>query len=156
MTWIFLGVIALALIVLSLRYPKVAFMLLFALVCAGVILYRLGLDETNRSSSLISSDQIELQDPEMEPGYADSYNLSTRLLNNHDRATLVEFTLHTKMEDCNESATDCVLIGETDTRISLVVPPRQARDLLKNIYFDHAIVKGVVKWTHTISKTRSR
>jgi hypothetical protein len=154
MHWLILGVIAIALLLMAAQYPKIAFGLLGALVIGFVILYRLSDGDLTPGKALIDPAAITLDHIRMEPGYAGSYRFSGRIANHAQDATLSEISVQTAMQDCIGEPPSCIVIGEAVTRITLNIPPRQARDFNTNVYLGSTGPKGTVRWTHDVVATQ--
>ncbi len=160
MHWVLLGIIAVALLFASARYPKFAFGTLAALLGLGIALYFLSLDEVRQGQQRITVDQVLLSHVEMTRGYAGSYNFSGRLTNQSADHALREVEIRVVMSDCPPQAADaadeCVIIGETVKRIAREVPPGQARDFRESVFFSAAHPKGDVRWQHAVIATHAR
>jgi hypothetical protein len=154
--WIILAAIAVALLVAASRYPKFAFSTLAVLVAMSVIMYRLTTGEVERGAELIDIDDIELTNVSIDPGYGGSFNFFGRVVNNAPDAVLTEMTLTIAMLDCerpDQSEDRCPVIGEGTWRVPVRVPPSQARDFKRNISFDQAKPRGVVRWRYAAIET---
>jgi len=149
MTWIALLVVAVILIVMSLRYPRIAFSLLGVLLVAGVIVYRLTGGDQN--SKPIAAELLTLENLHMSKSYGDSYYLAGRIRNRSDRA-LREFSLLVQALDCPRANDDqdCQIIGEKTVSIYSKVPPKQARDFRENIYLGQLQPAHILVWRHQL------
>ena len=60
MHWIILGIVALALVAISIRYPRLAFTILIALLGGAVLLLQIIPGERERAAARISVADVEL------------------------------------------------------------------------------------------------
>lgn len=156
MQWLLLALIVIALLFMSTRYPRAAFSMLGVLLAVGVAVYVVSEQRQTRSSESILLQEIVLEDASMAPAYADSYVFSARLVNSSDKASLSEAVIGIKMLDCPDADSDaCLILGGTEERVVVRIPPGQARDVTRNIYFQAAKPRGVVKWRYRVLKTKS-
>ncbi|MGR3984806.1 MAG: hypothetical protein OD817_06080 [Gammaproteobacteria bacterium] len=160
MQWLLLGVVAIALLIMSNWYPKTAFAVLGALgLAAAAIVF------TTREDALLSRQQLPAADIRIEnavitPAYGDSYQFNARLTNTHASILLKESALSITMLDCPLGLDDfadesCSVIGQSDLRINLKIPAGQSRDISKNVFFSDARPAGAVRWKYKIIETRN-
>ncbi len=156
MQWVLLGIIAVALIVMSSRYPKVAFSLLGLLIAITAALFYSTTDSALLNRSKIALSDIRIQNPVMTPAYADSYRFNARLVNNSESVPLKEVTISITMYDCaDDTQQSCQTIGQAEERININVPPTQARDVARTVSFHSASPEAFVRWDFQVTKTRS-
>jgi len=156
MQWALLGIIVIALFLISGRYPKIAFSALGALVFGVATLVILSEDDARLYRRQISAEQIEIGNFTVQPAYAGSYRISGRIVNRHDDALLKGFMLNVVMQDCASTADDdCLIVGQSSERIVTSIPPGQARDFSTNAYFGEPAVNGEKRWQFTVSEPRS-
>ena len=156
MHWILLGVIAIALIIMSARYPKIAFSLLALLIAIVSAVIVTSTDSGFVARQKLPPEDVKIENPVMIPAYADSYRFNARLVNNNNEAILKETTLSITISDCSDqSETYCQVIGQTEQRFTVTIPPGQARDVERMVSFDAASPESWVKWTYKVTATRS-
>jgi hypothetical protein len=95
--------------------------------------------------------EVELVDLALRPNYSgSSYTLVGRVRNRSAAYTLTEFRLKLVIRDCR-TASDCEIVGETEESVYANVPPNQARDLDKYIYFSGLRQpRGKYQWAYHI------
>lgn len=156
MQWALLGILVIGLLLISGRYPKIAFSALGALVFGVAALVLLTADEDRKIGNSVSVEQIEIENFSLVPAYAGSYRVSGRIVNRSDSVTLKGFILNIIMQDC--STTDpqsCVIVGQSNERLISNVPPEQARDFSLNAYFGEPEIAGEIRWDFRVSDPRS-
>ena len=158
MHWIILGILALALVAISVRYPRLAFAILIVLLGGAVLLLQIIPGERERESVQISVSEVELLMMDIAPSYANSFDLSGRLGNHSNDAELSETTLEVELRDCSSDservANNCPVLGIAHPRITLVVPPGQVRDFSISVNFPRVQVRGEADWETTISTVK--
>ncbi|NKB77416.1 MAG: hypothetical protein GKR96_10350 [Gammaproteobacteria bacterium] len=156
MQWVLLGIIAIALILMSSRYPKAAFSLLGLLVAITAFLFYATTDSGFLSRSKLISSNIQIENAIMTPAYADSYRFNARLVNIDEAIALKEVTISITMFDCaDETQSSCQVIGQAEERINVEIPPQQARDVARTISFYSASPEAFVRWSYLVTDTRS-
>ncbi len=156
MQWILLGVMVVALLFMSTRYPKTAFSILGALgVAAAVIVFSTREDALTGRLKLPTAD-IAIENPVIVPAYGDSYQFNARVVNANESFLLKEVVISITMLDCPDGADDdCAVIGQANERINTKIPAGQARDISRNLFFSGARPTGTVRWEYKITETRS-
>ena len=156
MQWLLLGVVAIALLYLSTRYPKTAFSILGVLALAAAVIV-FGTRETallDRQKLPVAA--LKVENPVISPAYGGSYQFNARLVNAHPSIALREFVVSITMLDCPGDSNDgCAVIGQADARINTRIPPGQARDISRNLVFSGARPAGTLRWRYQIIETRS-
>ena len=156
MHWIILGIVALALVAISVRYPRLAFTILIALLGGAVLLLQIIPGERERASARISVSDVELLMVNIAPSYANSFELNGRLGNHSSDAELSETTLEVRLRDCSSdlerTADNCLVLGVAHPRVTL--PPGQARDFRIRVSFPRVQVRGEADWDTTVSTVR--
>lgn len=158
MHWILLGVIALALVVTAVRYPRLAFAILVVLIGGAVLMLQMIPGERERESARMSVSDVQLLMVHIAPAYAGSFDLSGRLENRSGDAELSEATLEVELRDCHDdldgAAGNCPVLGVATPQIVLIVPPGQARDFSVSITFPRVQVRGEADWQYTVRAVR--
>ena len=156
MQWFLLGGVVIALLYMSSRYPKTAFSILGALgVAAAVIIFSTKEDAVLQRHKL-PVDDITIENAVIVPAYGGGYRFNARLVNANPSILLKEAVLSITMLDCrDESADDCVVIGQVDERINTKIPAGQARDVSRTVSFSGADPAGALRWKFKITETRS-
>ena len=115
MHWIILGVLALALVAISVRYPRLAFAILVVLLGSAILLLQIIPGERERQSARILVNDVDVLTVKFVPSYADSFDLIGRLSNRSVDTVLSETTLAVELRDCStESDGDtknCPVLG---------------------------------------------
>ncbi len=154
MQWVILALVVFGLLLMSTRYPKVAFAILGALLLLIGGLLMLNTRDEKRASSRAT--QLELLNHKMSPGYADSYNFSGRISNNSE-SIVRETTIQVTLKDCStDEDSSCSVIGEEVARIPLTIPPGQARDFEENVYLGPSKPEYEVRWEYLILDAKVR
>ena len=168
MQWFLLGVVVIALLYMSTHYPKTAFGILGALGLGAAVIVFSTQDNALRGRSRLPVGDIQIENAVMLPAYGGSYQFNARLLNAHASILLKESVVSITMLDCwgqGDDAPDdapddmpddtCAVIGQTDERFDTKIPPGQARDISRNLFFSGAKPSGTVRWQYQITETRS-
>ena len=115
--------------------------------------------EREKSRTRIARSEIDLTDVTLKPEYS-TYKLAGRVKNNSRIYTLSSITLKVTMQDCpkQESPDGCVRIGEESESIYVNVPPAQARDFDRSVYFLSGTIrpKGVLRWHYSIEELEGK
>ena len=156
MQWLLLGVVVVALLFMSSRYPKAAFSALGVLVVAAAVIVFSTKESAFLSRQKLPIDDVVIENAVIVPAYAGGYRFSARLVNRNDSLLLKESVISITMLDCrDDSDTDCSVIGQTDNRINIKIPAGQARDVSKTISFSAARPAGIVRWQYVVTETRN-
>lgn len=159
MQWILFGAVIIALLLMGSRSPKIALSLLGLLLILWVGFYYYTEDRRKLAQDLVDQERVTLSEFRITPGYRDSFNLSARIKNNSDTETITEVRLHIDLEECpQETRTNernCIIIGSADEIVSIIVPPRQARDISRNPYFGAIHLQGQPRWSHKITGVKT-
>lgn len=151
MQFIALIVILICLIAIAYRDLKTALISLAAILVAAMLFYFLSPDENpgNRTKRILGD--IELSQAQISRGYADGFVLDVRIHNNNRELTLQNFTIRSKLSDCNSDRSQCLIIGDEKNVIKLRVPPGQARDAQINLRIKQLNpVQGTPIWKHEV------
>ena len=158
MHWIILGVLALALVAISVRYPRLAFAILVVLLGSAILLVQMIPGERERQSARISPADVDVLTLEFIPSYADSFDLIGRLANRSVDTVLSETTLAVELRDCSTEsdgdAKNCPVLGVAYPTVTLEVPPGHARDFRVNPSFPRITVQETAEWKTTVSEVR--
>ena len=76
MHWIILGVLALALVVISVRHPRLAFAILVVLLGSAILLLQIIPGERERQSARILVNDVDVLTVKFVPSYADSRGIA--------------------------------------------------------------------------------
>ncbi len=156
MQWIVLVLIVVGLLLMATRYPKIAFGILGALVLLIGILLMLGKDNEQDASSRAA--QLKLINTQMTPGYADSYQFTGRI-SNQSETTIRQVTIQVTLKDCDDASAEdasCSIIGEELARVTVTIPPGQARDFSDNVYLGSSKPKRHARWQFLIVDAQIR
>lgn len=156
MQFILLFIIVIALLYLSRYFPKVAFTILGLLVLGAGVIVLTTTDVAQNSRSRLPLENIEIENPVMTPSYRGGYRFNARLTNHHDKTELLESNISITLLDCaDDSENSCKVIGQSDERINIRIPPKQTRDVERTISFDSVKPLGDLRWRFEITSTRS-
>lgn len=156
MQYVILFVIVVALLYLSRYFPKVAFSILGVLAVGAGAIVLTTTDIALNSRSRIPVDNIEIENPVITPSYGSGFKFNARLKNLHASEELKESIISITMLDCtDDSAQNCEVVGQTEQRIILQIPPNQARDVERTFTFESVEPRGTVKWNYEVTRTRS-
>lgn len=155
MQWLLLGVVVIALLYMSTRYPKTAFSILGALGIAAAVIVFSTREDALRARQKLPVDDIKIENAVITPAYGGSYQFNARFVNTHPSIRLKEFVVSITMLDCQGESDTCAVIGQADERITAKIPPGQARDISRNLFFSSADPTGTIRWQYKITRTRS-
>ncbi len=112
--------------------------------------------ERERANRNFPITQVELQDMQAKPGLnARAYVVNGRVLNHSLSDTLTQVLFEVNVKDCDGG--DCQVIAEEQGRVSLVIPPGQARDFQVSVPFSSSIVlQGKPKWEYKVIDVNDR
>ncbi len=156
MHWALLGVIALALVVLAYRYPRLAISLLVAFILLGFALYWLRTEQLPGRVQ-ISPEDVAFTAISIDPGYAGSWNLLARVHNQSLLTAIRELALRIEMFDCPPTAqsvspTQCEVMGEVVKFIPVDVAPRERKSFEVNLIFSRVQPIHQLRWQYTVEK----
>ena len=156
MHWALLGVIALALVVLAYRYPRLAISLLAVLILLSFALYWWRTEQLPGRVQ-ISPEDVSFTAISIDPGYAGSWNLSARVHNQPLLTAIRELALRIEMFDCPPAAqavspAQCEVMGEIVKFISVGVAPREYKNVKVNLIFPRVQPIHQLRWQYTIEK----
>ena len=158
MQWILLGVLVLALILMSARFPRLALGLLGGLLLGVAIIVFITGDFGFNKNKQITPEQISLENVVLTPGYGGSYQFSSRVNNQHESALVKEIVFSITLFDCPQPESDfsdCQIIGQSEQRTNIRLPAGQSRDVSKSIYLGEIELSGNLRWQVVTTKTRS-
>ena len=156
MQWVMLTLVIVGLIVLSGRYPKLAFGILGTLLASGAVILWLTSDKSF-DLKRAGVDVIKVDNTAVIPAYAGSFRLTGRLINRHESIAIREVILSIIMRDCptaNGDSPDCLIVGQTTERLNLDIPASQARDFATTIYLGEPAISGMIHWQFEITDAR--
>ena len=156
MHWALLGVIALALVVLAYRYPRLVISLLAVLILLGLGGYWLQ-SKQQPGEAQISPEDVVFTAISIDPGYAGSWNLSARVHNQSLLTEMREMALRIERFDCPPTTqsvgpTQCEVMGEIVKFISVGVAPREHKNVEVNLIFPRVQPIHQLHWQYTIEK----
>ncbi|MBC6961814.1 MAG: hypothetical protein DWB48_03500 [Nitrosomonas sp.] len=153
MVWV-IGLIVLILLIVSAWFRKVAVSVIIVTGVVGSLIYVLNEREEERALSRIPLAELDFENVALKPSYS-GYKLSGRIKNNSQEFTLKQVNLLITMRDCigTPDSQDCVTIGESHENMDLNIPPGQARDFEKSLYFPGGNLKllGKLEWNYSVS-----
>ncbi|WP_350283762.1 hypothetical protein [Nitrosomonas sp.] len=156
MIWI-IGFIVLILLVISAWFRKVAVSVIIVTGIVGSLVYFLNEREEERALSRIPLAELDFENVTLKPNYS-GYKLSGRIKNNSQEFTLKQVNLLIIMQDCTGApdSQDCVTVGESHENMDLNIPPGQARDFEKSLYFPGSGPKllGKLEWSYSVSEIK--
>lgn len=158
MQWFLLGVVVIALLYMSSRYPKVAFSILGALALAAAVIVFSTTEDASRARQKLPVDAIKIENAVIADAYGGSHQLNARLVNTHASILLKEAVLSITMLDCKDDSVDsddCTVIGQANERVTTKIPAQQARDISINVFFNDAEPSGTLRWKFQVTETRS-
>ncbi len=150
MKWLAL-IIVLILLIVSVRFRKLAVMLVLAGGVVGLLFWQYQDYEQNKSRNRIPPSQVILQNVLFDTSNH-HYEMTGRIINHSDQYTLNGVQLKISVEDCkNDTPMSCIVFWATNEYIYITIPPKQARDFKKaiSIYSDQNI-EGLLRWNYSI------
>ncbi len=155
MHWVAIGVVCVALILVSYYSPKIGFSLLGAIAILFTALYFVNLEDSPLSKKFpIPRELVKLEDLTANKSYGESWEYGGRITNTSDKS-ITDIQLRILLYDCPSTAgkisEDCALIGDQLDYVSINIPTRQSRDFLDNVSFRHAEPKGKLFWTFELA-----
>ena len=158
MHWILLTIIGVTLIFVSYRLPNVALGTLIALLLAGVIAY-FATEDVSDTRSSVETTVITLSNLNLEPSYADSYQLTGRIENQDPSSMLSSARVTITLQDCLKKPEDnqdhCTIISEQNEGLHLMVPPAQASDFSISFFPGELHLQGELRWKVTLIEVKS-
>lgn len=165
MQWILLGVVVVALLFMSSRYPKAAFSILGALALAAAVIVFGTRDDAQLGRHKLPVGDIAIENAVITSAYGGGYQFNARLVNANRDIQLKEAVVSITMLDCPAAVVagdgdgdgdgDCAVIGQADERINIQIPAGQARDISRTVSFSGARPAGQLRWRFKITETRS-
>jgi hypothetical protein len=156
MQFVLLAVIVAALLYMSRYFPKVAFSVLGVLILGAIAIVFTTTDFAQNSRSRIPIEDISIENPVMTDAYGGGFRFSARLNNNNQTVELKESIISITMLDCpDETEQGCTVIGQSEQRVNIIVPPTQARDVSRTLSFNSAKPAGIIRWQFRVTQTRS-
>ena len=161
MAWILL-VVALGLtagvLIITFGY-RTSIVVLFGalLVGIGVIIWYAEFYEGS-STSLISTDEIMLENFSVRSTYGDSYEMFARLSNKSAENALTAVGVELSASDCfiEDGEESCIIVGQQETEIQTNVPAQQARDIKQQFIFPPMRPQGELSWSYSVLYTRAQ
>ena len=148
MHWILLAIIAVLLILMAGRYPKVAFSLLGVLVAAVVALYQL-FDDQEGGLKDISVEQVKIQDIRLTPYYADGFRVSGTIQNQSEDHDISELEIRFSVLDCptgSEDNADCQTVSELSRKVRVHIPYSESTLFETTIQPGELKMQGERRW----------
>ncbi|HTE43449.1 MAG TPA: hypothetical protein VK629_21700 [Steroidobacteraceae bacterium] len=158
MIWLFVITI-LILLIASAVFRKYALGLLVVGVVIGGVIYLINEQQQNAALTRIALSELKLEGVALIPDYG-GYKLTGRIQNNSKQFTLNQLTLVVSIKDCTGdlSSQTCVTIGESTESFYPQIPPGQARDFNRAMYFSGGgpKPKGRMEWHYVVSKIQGK
>ena len=112
--------------------------------------------ERELSHKSIPLAHVELQNMEVTPGLnARSYFVQGRVLNHSANESLRQVVFEVNLQDCQLE--DCQIVAQERGRVSVDIPPSQARDFKVSVPFSSSIhLQGKPEWTFTVVDVNDR
>ncbi len=161
MAWILL-VVALGLtagiLIVTFGYRTSIIVLLVALFLGivGIIWYA----EFYQGSraSLIATEEIALENFNVQPIYGNSFEMFARLNNKSSAHVLTAVGVELSASDCVtvDGEKSCVIVGQQETEIQKIVPAQQARDIKQQFIFPSMRPLGELVWSYSILYTQAQ
>ena len=151
MAWL-AATIVILLLIYSGRFRKVAVALAAVLAVSVVVIYLYMQDSKIQTRSLIAESDLDFQDITLQPDYT-GYKITGRIKNNSRQYTMTAVGLNISFDDCdtNTSNENCVTIGESKDRVSLLIPAGQLREISEHVYPGSTHPKGRLVWHYSVS-----
>lgn len=112
--------------------------------------------EKNKFKNRISSSEVIFENISFNP-INNNYEMTGRIINNSEKYTLSGVQLKITVKDCTSDATYCFIISESNEYIYVSIPPMQARDIKKEIYFySNQRIENKLVWNYSIEYTDSK
>ena len=154
MQWAMLIIIIAGLLFLARYYPKIGFGALGVLVAGAGLVIFLTSDYGTLVRSQVPAEDVLIENAVMVPAYGGSYRMNARIVNTNQDSEIKQVTISITMFDC-QAEDDCQVIGQSEAREILRVPPGQARDMARTITLDAARPSGTVRWEYRVTSTQS-
>ncbi len=99
---------------------------------------------------------VELQNMEAHPGLnARSYVVNGRIFNHSESNPLKQVVFEVIVKDCDED--HCVIVAQEQGRVSMVIPPEQARAFKVTVPFSSPIkLQGQPEWIYKVIDVNDR
>lgn len=161
MAWILLVVavgLTAGVLIITFGY-RISIMVLLAVLAIGIggVIWYAEFYEGNRTS-LISADEITLDNFNVRSTYGNSYEMFARLNNRSAEHVLTAVGVELNASDCvtEEAEKTCVIVGQQETEIQTNVPAQQARDIKQQFIFPPMRPQGELSWSYSILYTRAQ
>ncbi|MFT5112240.1 MAG: hypothetical protein ACI8P9_001564 [Parasphingorhabdus sp.] len=154
MHWILLSIVAVLLIAMAGRYPRVAFSLLAILIAGAAGLYHL-VDEELVGMKQIDITDVGITDIKLNSYYADGFRISGNIRNQSVSQDVSEVDLHFSVLDCPEasvvvSESECNLITELTRKVRIHVPFSETTKFETTIQPGELKITGERRWKFKI------
>lgn len=161
MAWALLVIavgLTMAMLVIVLGYRRAIIFISVIILASIVALIWYAESDDGQISDLVPVETVELINAQMNQIYGGSYKLTARVKNNTTEHTLTVFGMTVIASDCAgvDDSSQCVVIGEKNKEIHILVPPLQARDITDQFIFDNMQPKGKLKWDYRVNYTRAK
>lgn len=151
-------VIIIALILLSFRFPRLAYGVAVGVVALVVVIYLVTDPGGDREAPGFPLEAVTLEHMELAADYGDSYRFQGRIKNTHGDLALRELGVRLTLFDCTGEAGEkrrCEVIGETEKDLSTEVPPGQARDFDVLVSFSDTEPRGEIDWEYELVRAQA-
>lgn len=138
MFWVITIAVSLLLVIFSQYRILTGFGLSVAII-ASFLLWHFEIRERGRLTDRITNEEVHLDRLELERRHRRSFKLEGRLTNSSEKFTLSRLHFLIQIQECPDEQKNCLPIAEQKETLSLTVPPKQARNFDKNIFFDSHI-----------------
>jgi hypothetical protein len=146
-----LFIIVICLVAIAYRDLKTGLISLLAIGAAVAVFYVFSPSEEPGRKAAQQLNDIELSHTQISRGYADGFVLDLRIHNNSRDKILQNFTISSRLSDCNSDQSDCLIIGEEKNVVKLRIPAGQARDTKINLRTQLLNpVRGTATWNHEV------
>ncbi|SDX04012.1 hypothetical protein [Nitrosomonas communis] len=154
MKWL-VGIIILILLIVSVRFRKLAGSLVLLGIVVGLLLWQYQEHEKNKSKNRISPSELVLKNITFKPSNS-HYEMTGRIINNSQTFTLNGVQLKITAKECANNNNDCIIILEKNEYVYVHIPPKQARDFRKEVsFYSNQIIEGKLVWNYSVGFAES-
>jgi len=161
MAWILL-VVAFALVagylVITFGYRTSIFVLLAVLVIGLVVVIWYAEFRQATRSNLISTEEVQLANFNVEVTYGNSFKMFARVRNLSTDFALIAVGIEISVSDCTapDQVEACVIVGQQEQEIQIDIPAQQARDITRQFIFPPMRPQGELRWSYSILYATAR
>ena len=159
MHWILLAIVAVLLIAMAGRFPKVAFSLLAVLIAVATALYQLVGDQEGSLEQMQVAD-VSLSEVRLKSYYADGFKATGKIHNHSEHHDLTEVVIQFTVMDCQDAAStaqpDCESLLSMEKQIRVHVPFGESQPFETTLQPGELKFSGQRRWKFKVARVTGR